>query len=77
MIKKTKIVATISDKTCTPDFIKSLYKEGMKFYKAKNYDAAFAKFEQIREIDPDYEKASYYYHACDYIIKAKNKAKND
>lgn len=29
MIKKTKIVATISDKTCTPDFINSLYKEGM------------------------------------------------
>lgn len=29
MIKKTKIVATISDKTCTPAFIESLYKEGM------------------------------------------------
>ncbi len=29
MIKKTKIVATISDKTCTPEFIKSLYNEGM------------------------------------------------
>lgn len=29
MIKKTKIVATISDKTCTPEFIESLYKEGM------------------------------------------------
>ncbi|HKL08348.1 MAG TPA: pyruvate kinase [Bacteroidales bacterium] len=29
MIKKTKIVATISDKTCTPDFIKKLYNNGM------------------------------------------------
>ena len=29
MIKKTKIVATISDKICTPDFIRSLYDEGM------------------------------------------------
>jgi len=29
MIKKTKIVATISDKMSTPDFIKSLYDEGM------------------------------------------------
>ncbi len=29
MIKKTKIVATISDKTCTPEYIKSLYNEGM------------------------------------------------
>lgn len=29
MIKKTKIVATISDRTCTPEFIKSLYNEGM------------------------------------------------
>ncbi|MCB2195849.1 MAG: pyruvate kinase [Bacteroidetes bacterium] len=29
MIKKTKIVATISDKTCTPEFIQSLYDEGM------------------------------------------------
>jgi pyruvate kinase len=29
MIKKTKIVATISDKTSTPEFIESLYKEGM------------------------------------------------
>ncbi|MDY6800180.1 MAG: pyruvate kinase [Bacteroidota bacterium] len=29
MIKKTKIVATISDKTCTPDFIKKLYDNGM------------------------------------------------
>ena len=29
MIKKTKIVATISDRTCTPEFIESLYKEGM------------------------------------------------
>ena len=29
MIKKTKIVATISDKNCTVDFITALYKEGM------------------------------------------------
>ncbi|HSH50987.1 MAG TPA: pyruvate kinase, partial [Bacteroidales bacterium] len=29
MIKKTKIVATISDKTCTSDFIKKLYESGM------------------------------------------------
>ncbi len=29
MIKKTKIVATISDKTCTPDFIKKLFENGM------------------------------------------------
>ncbi|HAN18108.1 MAG: pyruvate kinase [Bacteroidetes bacterium GWC2_33_15] len=29
MIKKTKIVATISDKTCTPQFIKSLFEHGM------------------------------------------------
>lgn len=29
MIKKTKIVATISDKTCTPAFIKKLYENGM------------------------------------------------
>ncbi|MBU8893732.1 MAG: pyruvate kinase [Bacteroidales bacterium] len=29
MIKKTKIVATISDKTCSPEFIETLYKEGM------------------------------------------------
>jgi pyruvate kinase len=29
MIKKTKIVATISDKTCTPEFIKKLYDNGM------------------------------------------------
>lgn len=29
MLKKTKIVATISDKTCTQAFIKSLYNEGM------------------------------------------------
>jgi pyruvate kinase len=29
MIKKTKIVATISDKTCTPTFIKALYEAGM------------------------------------------------
>jgi pyruvate kinase len=29
MIKKTKIVATISDRTCTPEFIKSLHDEGM------------------------------------------------
>lgn len=28
-VKKTKIVATISDKTCTPDFIKKMYHEGM------------------------------------------------
>ena len=29
MIKKTKIVATISDKICTPTFIKKLYENGM------------------------------------------------
>lgn len=29
MIKKTKIVATISDKTCTPNFIKKLFENGM------------------------------------------------
>lgn len=28
-MKKTKIVATISDRTCTPQFIKALYDEGM------------------------------------------------
>ncbi len=28
-MKKTKIVATISDKTCTPDFIRELFNEGM------------------------------------------------
>ncbi len=29
MIKRTKIVATISDKRCDPDFIRELWKEGM------------------------------------------------
>ncbi len=29
MIKKTKIVATISDKTCTPDFIRKMFENGM------------------------------------------------
>ena len=29
MIKKTKIVATISDKKCDPDFIKELFDNGM------------------------------------------------
>jgi pyruvate kinase len=28
-IKKTKIVATISDKNCEPDFIRELYESGM------------------------------------------------
>ncbi len=38
MIKKTKIVATISDLNCTPEFIDALYKEGMDVVRMNTAD---------------------------------------
>lgn len=54
MIKKTKIVATISDKTCTPEFIEALYKEGMDVVRMNtahmNGDNANKVIEDVRKV---------------------------
>ena len=41
MLKKTKIVATISDKNCSVDFIKKLYEEGMNVVRLNTAHQSF------------------------------------
>ena len=54
MIKKTKIVATISDKTCTPEFIEALYKEGMDVVRMNtahmNLENAIKVINHVRQV---------------------------
>ncbi len=54
MIKKTKIVATISDKTCTPEFIELLYKEGMDVVRMntahQNREGALKLIKDVRAV---------------------------
>ncbi len=54
MIKKTKIVATISNKTCTPEFIEALYKEGMDVVRMNtahmNADNANKVIDDVRKV---------------------------
>ena len=54
MIKKTKIVATISDRTCTPEFIKSLYNEGMDVVRMntahQSKEGALKVINDVREV---------------------------
>jgi pyruvate kinase len=54
MIKKTKIVATISDKTCTPEFIESLYNEGMDVVRMntahQNREGALKVIQDVRKV---------------------------
>lgn len=54
MIKKTKIVATISDKTCTTEFIKSLYNEGMDVVRMntahQSKEGAIKVINDVREV---------------------------
>lgn len=54
MIKKTKIVATISDRTSTPDFIRSLCNEGMDVVRMntahQNREGALKLINDVREV---------------------------
>ncbi|MCG8410785.1 MAG: pyruvate kinase [Bacteroidales bacterium] len=54
MIKKTKIVATISDKTSSPDFIKALHNQGMDVVRMNtahmNRDNAQKLINDVREV---------------------------
>ena len=54
MIKKTKIVATIADKTCNPDFIRTLYNEGMDVVRLNtahlNQESAIKMISDIRQV---------------------------
>ncbi len=54
MIKKTKIVATISDRTSTPEFIESLYKEGMDVVRMntahQNREGALKLIKDVRAV---------------------------
>ena len=54
MIKKTKIVATISDRTSTPDFIRSLYNEGMDVVRMntahQNREGALKLINDVRQV---------------------------
>jgi len=47
MLKKTKIVATISDRNCSVDFIKRLYKEGMNVVRL---NTAHQTFEDTKKV---------------------------
>lgn len=52
--KRTKIVATISDKRCSPDFIRELYNEGMDVVRINsahlNIDGALTIIRNVREV---------------------------
>lgn len=54
MIKKTKIVATISDKKCDPDFIQELYDNGMNVVRLntahQSHDDALKVIENVRKV---------------------------
>lgn len=54
MIKKTKIVATISDRTSTPDFIRSLHNEGMDVVRMntahQNREGALKLINDVRQV---------------------------
>ncbi|MFH1154646.1 MAG: pyruvate kinase [Pseudomonadota bacterium] len=54
MIKKTKIVATISDKNCEPDFLAQLHKAGMDVVRLntahQTYDEALKVIENVRMV---------------------------
>lgn len=53
-IKKTKIVATISDRSCTPQFIKSLYDEGLDVVRLntahQNPEQALKVINDVRQV---------------------------
>jgi pyruvate kinase len=53
-MKKTKIVATISDKTCTKEFIQSLYEKGMNVVRLntahQDHNDALKVIEMVREV---------------------------
>jgi len=49
--------------------IAPLYKEGVKLYDDKKYAEAFEIFKKVREMDPSYERISYYYHSSDYLVR--------
>lgn len=55
MKKKTKIIATISDKNCSVEFIKSLYNSGMNVVRI---NTAHANFEGAAKIIKDVKKVS-------------------
>jgi len=52
--KRTKIVATISDKRCSPDFVRELYNEGMDVVRINsahlNIDGALTIIRNVREV---------------------------
>ena len=54
MKKKTKIIATISDRNCEPDFLKQLYEEGMDVVRLntahQNHDNALKVIENVRKV---------------------------
>ena len=54
MKKKTKIVATISDKNCAPDFLKQLHAEGMDVVRLntahQTHDDALKVIENVRKV---------------------------
>lgn len=50
MLKKTKIVATISDKNCTYDFIKTLYDEGMNVVRLNTAHQTFEDTQKVIDI---------------------------
>ena len=56
MIRKTKIIATISSLNCSIDFIRSLYKAGMNVARLNtahlNHEDALAVIENIRAVSP-------------------------
>jgi len=47
MLKKTKIVATVSDKRCEVDFIDALYREGMNVVRLNSAHLDYAGFDKI------------------------------
>lgn len=50
MLKKTKIVATISDKNCSADLIKRLYKEGMNVVRLNTAHTTFEDTKKTIEV---------------------------
>jgi pyruvate kinase len=80
--KRTKIVATISDKRCSPDFIRELYNEGMDVVRINsahlNIEGALTIIRNVREVSDkiaillDTKGPEIRTTVCDSPIELKN-----
>ena len=50
------------------------YRVAISLYKLKKYQKAYAKFQDIQKLNPDYRETRYYLNKIPEIIKRKERA---